>query len=95
MKLGAALIVQENATYLQLDPSVVEQVKGKSAADFIVEATISRDEALQQMRVWATGVDVSEEDVLEGEDWDEVLRGIDAARHSSRKLFPELQEPQS
>jgi hypothetical protein len=95
MKLGVALTFQKSAIYLQLDPSVVEQIKGKSAADFIVEATIPHDQALQQMRAWAAGMDVIEEDVLEGEDWDDVLRGIDAARHSTRKLFPELQERQS
>ena len=87
-----AALAEETIAYPEIAPEVAQMIAGKTAADFIVAPEATLEETLAWLRARAAGEGVDAEDEAEGADWDEVLRGIDAARHSPRLLFPELQD---
>ncbi|PDW02049.1 hypothetical protein [Candidatus Viridilinea mediisalina] len=81
---------------IHLAPEVADLLKNMTDADMIVPPKGTPEDAIRLLEAW------NEEDTARADDedddgdgtWDDVLRAIDANRHSSRKLFPELEQPQ-
>ena len=92
-RLQAALLQEQPPVAgdnLPVAPEIHRMLRGKTSADVTVAPRYSRDETLAWLDALLHEAADAEAEA-EGADWDEVLRNIDAARHTPRLLFPELQ----